>query len=256
MKYSIDHLVIEVTRRCNMYCDHCLRGDAQNIDLDLSHVRELFKHVGQIRTLTLTGGEPSLVPHIIEDIVKEAEAAQVSIDRFYMVTNAKQVTPEFLKSVLSLYLYCDSIDDEAGSVLDISNDGHHEDVEPDNVKMLMAFRFTGKKSSKDGVRFDQYDGRNKPTILMEGRGRAYEGRNVSTSCFLLEDDDTINEAEFYMNVNGDVLGECNLSYESQDKLKIANVHDEDFDPMQAAQKWNDLLEPNGIAELINGEVSE
>lgn len=29
-KYVFEGLTIELTRRCNMACRHCLRGDAQN----------------------------------------------------------------------------------------------------------------------------------------------------------------------------------------------------------------------------------
>ena len=33
MEIYVESLVIEVTRRCNMRCEHCLRGDAQNLDI-------------------------------------------------------------------------------------------------------------------------------------------------------------------------------------------------------------------------------
>ena len=39
-----------------------MRGEAENIDLDLKYVEKLFQHVKDINTLTLSGGEPSLVP--------------------------------------------------------------------------------------------------------------------------------------------------------------------------------------------------
>lgn len=31
--YAAISVFIEVTRRCNMCCAHCLRGDAENIDI-------------------------------------------------------------------------------------------------------------------------------------------------------------------------------------------------------------------------------
>jgi len=45
MKAELEYLVIEVTRRCNLRCDHCLRGDPQNLDLDVSLVSRLFDQV-------------------------------------------------------------------------------------------------------------------------------------------------------------------------------------------------------------------
>lgn len=90
MKYQISECILEVTRRCNMCCDHCLRGDAQNSDLDLAHVKKLFSHIDSIDTLTLTGGEPSLVPEIIQGIADAARENNVNIERFYMATNGKK----------------------------------------------------------------------------------------------------------------------------------------------------------------------
>ena len=34
-KISINYLYIEVTRKCTMKCNHCLRGDSQNISLNI-----------------------------------------------------------------------------------------------------------------------------------------------------------------------------------------------------------------------------
>lgn len=31
MEIYVNYLAIEVTRRCNMKCNHCLRGDAQKL---------------------------------------------------------------------------------------------------------------------------------------------------------------------------------------------------------------------------------
>ena len=28
-----DNIMIEVTRRCNLRCEHCMRGEPQNIDM-------------------------------------------------------------------------------------------------------------------------------------------------------------------------------------------------------------------------------
>ena len=34
MDICLDYLVVEGTRRCNMKCPHCLRGNAQGADMD------------------------------------------------------------------------------------------------------------------------------------------------------------------------------------------------------------------------------
>jgi MoaA/NifB/PqqE/SkfB family radical SAM enzyme len=52
-----------------MQCPHCLRGTAQRIDMNLEYVKKLFSQVKFLGSLTLTGGEPSLVPNIIDEII-------------------------------------------------------------------------------------------------------------------------------------------------------------------------------------------
>lgn len=32
MKYILNNIAIEVTRKCNAKCSHCMRGESQNID--------------------------------------------------------------------------------------------------------------------------------------------------------------------------------------------------------------------------------
>lgn len=64
MEIYVESLVIEVTRRCNMRCEHCLRGDAQNLDISTATLSEIAKHIYP-GSVTFTGGEPSLnVPAI------------------------------------------------------------------------------------------------------------------------------------------------------------------------------------------------
>lgn len=36
--YGANNVFIEVTRRCNMCCAHCLRGDAESIDIQEKYI--------------------------------------------------------------------------------------------------------------------------------------------------------------------------------------------------------------------------
>ncbi|MCS2761363.1 radical SAM protein [Bacteroides ovatus] len=56
----IKNLCIEITRRCNMRCTHCMRGDAESVDIPLKHISNLLRHVRHIHHFNITGGEPSL----------------------------------------------------------------------------------------------------------------------------------------------------------------------------------------------------
>lgn len=48
----IKNLCIEITRRCNMHCAHCMRGDAESVDIPLRHISDLLRHVRHVHHLT------------------------------------------------------------------------------------------------------------------------------------------------------------------------------------------------------------
>lgn len=53
-------LTIELTRRCNMCCSHCLRGDAQDKSMHIAHIDALLDQTQVIGHLHFAGGEPTL----------------------------------------------------------------------------------------------------------------------------------------------------------------------------------------------------
>ena len=67
-KLSYKELAIEVTRRCNMQCSHCMRGSAENHTISKEVVDRLFDEVSVVARLLLTGGEPFLEPEMVDYI--------------------------------------------------------------------------------------------------------------------------------------------------------------------------------------------
>lgn len=48
-----------------MKCAHCMRGNAQRVDMDNSVADIVTRQIDSIYNITFTGGEPSLNPEII-----------------------------------------------------------------------------------------------------------------------------------------------------------------------------------------------
>ena len=59
-RIAIDNLVVEITRKCQLKCAHCLKGDAQNVDMSVDVIDKLLESVVSIGTLLFTGGEPTM----------------------------------------------------------------------------------------------------------------------------------------------------------------------------------------------------
>ena len=142
MKYAFDELVIEVTRRCNMGCAHCLRGEAENIDVSFNKLSKLASVADNIGQVCFTGGEPSLAVMEMRFFRELCERRGIPVYGFYVVTNGKEVTKEFLMEMLSWYAYCISCGADAESCgLALSKDQFHEKIPAKNEQLLRGLAF-------------------------------------------------------------------------------------------------------------------
>lgn len=73
-KYIFAGLVIELTRRCNMCCKHCGRGEAQNITITKEIIDRIFENVQDCLSLYVSGGEPLLEPNILLYLLNRARS--------------------------------------------------------------------------------------------------------------------------------------------------------------------------------------
>lgn len=201
MTFTVYDLIIETTRRCNAKCGHCLRGEAENMDMKPEYLDALFSKLSAVSTLCFTGGEPSLVPEVIGQALDAAEKYGVSIGNFYIATNAIAISDEFMQVLVRLYCYCD---ENEISRVDWSNDEYH----PQNdTSKLAALAFAGAK----------YEDGQQTGIIGEGRGA-----DLNADRYLKQydvpfeiDDGYVSEGNVYLNCEGNIISGCDWSYDSQ-----------------------------------------
>lgn len=224
MKVYFHNLAIEVTRRCNMRCEHCLRGDAQDLDIDTEVIDKVLERTSSISNLTLTGGEPSLNVSALEYITQKIKDRDIQVGSIYMVTNGKEVSDEFMLACLKLYMLAD--DDGEVSGLALSQDMFHDDIPRENIhklKQLATFRSNDKKTDFTKV-----------PVIDIGRGANLNLPGVRKRFITRDDlevnvDDAFNvvnvESTVTVTVTGDLLSACDYSYDEVDNLTVANVRD-------------------------------
>lgn len=90
----LNKVVIEVTRRCNMSCPHCLRGDAQNIDIDLEILDKFLSNFKDcyIREVFFTGGEPTLNIEAVKRAVELVWKYNIKVQVFSIISNGKGIS--------------------------------------------------------------------------------------------------------------------------------------------------------------------
>lgn len=231
MKKVIYHdVVIETTRRCNMQCAHCMRGEAQNKDISLETIDRFLDTTEHIDILTLTGGEIALNVNAIEHLVEELDRRKIPLGSFYAVTNGKEVTPEFMAAMIKLYMQTEDFDEMNG--LALSKDEFHEPIPPRNEMLLKAFSFFRGEDKECN-----FTGAGKRQVALINLGRArelsssiYKKREPIDTTFDAEDngETIVIDSIVTVTVDGEILNGCDYEYASTDEIKLGNVYDKEW----------------------------
>lgn len=212
---DISNLIIEVTRKCNISCEHCLRGEPINVHQKKEYIDSLLDQVSYIGTVTFTGGEPTLNVPIMEYFLEQCKVKGVSVDGFYVVTNGIKVPESFVIFCLKMYSFCNEKD---LCCVQVSNDEFHDCEGQYNVELLKGLSFFSKKFEKDRYNY------NRGTSLIK-EGRSNQGCDV----YYVEEDsitlDEFDELELSLNCKGEIINGCNWSYKNQSKHKLCDVKD-------------------------------
>lgn len=273
-KAYIDSLIIEITRRCNMKCDHCLRGAAQPKDIQLNTLKALLQPVSAIDTMTLSGGEPSLKPDIMMQVLDICKQYSIPVRKLYLVTNGKKVSDAFIDAVYAWHRYtmlsqlpADSSHmvhgdkayrilhnivnaedyDAPGCSVVLSMDGYHEPIPIENILKLACVPHLSEDKYVAENTGDQW-------VISEGRADTnYLGHDslqqlrpwlFSPEGSVLNiddlDADELSIEELFCSATGDILKTCDASYRTQHRLKHFNLstlyRDETWVDRSAARK--------------------
>lgn len=198
----VDNLVFEIPRQCNMNCLHCLRGEAENLNISLNIIEATLDKVKSISTITFSRGEPSLNVEAMKYTLTVCKKRNIPVSSFYVVTNGKKVSDEFINILQEWYFY--SLECNYGDkLLDYKDIPKYHDWIKDDF-------FGGVALSSDKFH-DKIPFRNLAKL---------QNLSVDSEIYFY-DEDTCEL--LYINVKGDVLGYCDLSYEKQEIYKKTNV---------------------------------
>lgn len=243
MMFDIDSLSIEITRRCNMNCAHCLRGDPEDVDMSYITLYNTIANFNSIRYLTFTGGEPTLNVPAMYDALEVCKMFHTPVYGFYIVTNGKVVFDDFLRVCDDWYAYCyasntgvdlsDNVMPAKEGILDsemelsgvaLSGDQYHEPI---------PFRNYLKLSSRTYFRTDKLFGKGLKTVQVAslGRGCRIPGaskRNLTADLDFDEEEPgklvLIDSA--HINVYGEIFADADTPYcLSHSEFSLGNVSD-------------------------------
>ena len=280
---DFDNIMIEVTRRCNLRCEHCMRGDPQNIDMSDAVLDRIIEQCSVVGHLSLTGGEPFLVPDIIEKLVDKIISQKKEVWRLTTVDNGTILDVKGIRCIealnrLATYIYNDVWNDDAKNAYKDGTNSKPVHVSISNSKyhindIQTAIEFY-KKYANEFVNIDdqgEWDSgfkdkngniiRNKD-IKGEGRWLKKEGRakdnkmkmaSYTTSTYMIDLYADDEKSRYYVDTgiqicaNGNVVTIEPLSFETMDQKNMGNILQEPL--LDMIYKWN-WTEPLTRAEVM------
>ena len=123
----VQNLGLELTKRCNLNCAHCLKGDSQNVDMDTDTINAIFRQINAVNQLFFTGGEPTLAYQALKDVIEAIKKYDVKVMQWGMDTNGTIYSSKFYMLLAELEEICrqSNRDRKIHGTIYISSDKYH-----------------------------------------------------------------------------------------------------------------------------------
>ena len=235
-------LILEVTRKCNMSCAHCLRGPAQNMDMTEDIMRKTFEIFDEIGSLVFSGGEPSLNIPLLQKTVDYIINHNIFIEDFFVATNGKENIDELLQVLDRLYVHTQSCWVKTGEAkheykktvirlidsyfseniggLALSSDPYHGPIPIENVIKLTSRRYFTNVKVQDFESDYSIICRGNAVYLPAGLTRPAITRSFETNDESFE--------QIYISAEGLILPDSDLDYANQQYNSCGSVFDKDI----------------------------
>ena len=165
MKYNkfMKTLSIELTRRCNMKCKFCSRGESQELDISKEIIDKTLDELSDtyIRRVIFWGGEPFLAQDKIQYLINALISKKISVGKVSIITNGTiKLQDRTVQCIFKLTDYLRYMDAKYHDIESLLSEKIH-DVIPQNGQGLVnitisdLFRSLSEHESLDlGLKFD------------------------------------------------------------------------------------------------------
>lgn len=251
-------VMFELTRRCDMQCSHCLRGDAEGLDMDWNMVRKTMDTFGSYSDkFSFGGGEAILKPKLVAQFRQQLAWSGINtqwMESMWIVSNGKRLMKqdaEALKYGIESAEEAEPIVKELIKLsryipitLAISTDPFHDKGAEERYRYIEDMF-----EHHDEITVCQHGPRESFSDLV-GMGRQqYGGIEVKVSA--TEEDCNL----IYVSVKGDIYPSCDLSYNFMDQftetaLCFGSIMVDSYDDiMENRRRFLDIMEHQGESIL-------
>ena len=277
-RYKFSEFYIELTRRCNERCAHCLRGDTQNLTITKEIIDKLFEDAKECLQVYITGGEPLLEPDILLYLIDKI-ANNWNTIRLTMTTNGSILSEEVVKAFEAFCRTPTANNAYKRRVgLSISDDSYHTDGDCQRAynfyKPLFDAANQRLNCTEDDPRMvlsryspvseEEDESKGKPVLIYAGRGidlaktkpQFKSGKNLkvpNTNYHRLKISNNVVYCTIYISANGNVvLAAEDDSYKTYDSCHSGNILNENLNEIITRHQDSCLLTCNE-SNFLNSE---
>lgn len=270
MGLKLSALSVEITRKCNKKCVHCMQGEAQNLSISKEIIDKLFKDIDDCKTIYFGGGEVLLEIDLIDYFVDKLVNSKWNTTDIQLTTNGTILDDK----IVDIYdKFCKS-GEERLAILRISDDVFHDKGEIQN-----AFAFYNPLIDERNRNYDDKkemvcwfaskhrDSSDLPVIIYSGRGKDFVDNNRSIFTPLgakpviypylynhrikIENDTVC--CTLGLRANGNVVFDEHASYEIDDKVSMGNILKDNFTNILLNHNDKCLLRCEEASKITYGE---
>ena len=243
-KLSVDRISFATTRKCNLECAHCFRGDAQKEDMVETVPETALSAFSTVGSIDVTGGEPLIVTRSLEQLHNAIRDTKTKFNKLNIITNGTVYNKKAFEILESIGGMAQSgggvsvgISDNIWTDEAIKKIGYTKEQIIENMNKLKQAFPSFDVHRHDRVRVPVYGGRAKGKMNggIEFRGRE---TGISFSDGLTENGDFLLD-NLYLDTRGNVVQRY-LDYNDSDKENYGNILD---------TRLQDILIKHGVGDV-------
>lgn len=218
--HTVQILHLEVTKRCNMKCEHCLRGKSQKRDMDKATIDSVLNTFDHIWKVHFDGGEPTLNLEIIEYFFEQALKLNKMPGFFYITTNGKEKQKELADILSKYYPHCKS---KNNCIVAISRDSFHEAISDNHLETLEFYSEYENHEEQDDREWLVDIGNTRRNNLLRNEHNPREFKPLDIAYYMNNDRKTIDINFMYITTDGDVIADPEHSYAEEEDCILCHI---------------------------------
>ncbi len=271
MGIKLSALNVELTRKCNKRCAHCVKGEAQNLSMSKEIIDKLFDNIDDCKTIYFGGGEVLLEIDLVEYFVNKIIEHNWNTDDIQLTTNSSicdsrivDIYDKYVRSRENRFALLRFSDDVFHDKGEFESAFHYykplideKNRQYDSNKNYIACWFASEGRENSDLPYIIYAGRGKDWVENNRDAFAPYGMKLVKYPYLHNHRIKIENGTVCCTLrlcaNGNVVFDEDGSYEIDDEISMGNILEDSFADILLKHNNKCLLRCEEASKITYGE---